>query len=203
MVVVPVLIAINVLVYALWWVNGSSSHFMIDNFLVSYDLIKDGHWWVLITAVFSHNMFLHILVNMIVLKDFGGFLERLVGPVQFLTFYLIAGVISSAVHAVVSAKLIGDPSLHALGASGAIAGVVLVFALVFPKQKILFFGLIPIPAIFGALLFIGLDLWGLTAQIGGGGLPIGHGAHLGGAATGIVWYFLFLRNRKLRFREVE
>jgi membrane associated rhomboid family serine protease len=47
----------------------------------------------------------------------------------------------------------------------------------------------------GALAFIGLDVWGLIAQAEGGGLPIGHGAHLGGAFTGILYYFLFLRGR--------
>ncbi len=47
----------------------------------------------------------------------------------------------------------------------------------------------------GAFLFIGLDVWGLVAQSGGGGLPIGHGAHLGGAITGIIYYLLFLKPR--------
>ncbi len=83
--------------------------------------------------------------------------------------------------------------MSALGASGAVAGLVLVFSLLFPKEKLLLFGIIPLPALFGALAFIALDLWGLFAQAGGGGLPIGHGAHLGGAFTGILFYFLYVR----------
>ncbi len=54
---------------------------------------------------------------------------------------------------------------------------------------------IPVPALVGALLFVGLDVWGLVAQSAGGGLPIGHGAHLGGAACGALFYFTYLRQR--------
>jgi membrane associated rhomboid family serine protease len=60
------------------------------------------------------------------------------------------------------------------------------------------FGIIPMPAIVGALLFVGLDLVGLFAQSEGGGLPIGHGAHLGGAATGALFYFLVVRHMGVR-----
>lgn len=193
---VPVIIAINALVYMLWFVKGVDSPFMTENFLISWENLADGRWWTLVTAVFSHSSFLHIFVNMIVLNDFGTLIERSLGSMRFLIFYFLAGTVSSLSHAVVSAFLIGEPSLPALGASGAVAGVVLIFAMLFRKHRILLFGIIPVPALFGALLFIGLDIWGLTAQVGGGGLPIGHGAHLGGAFTGIVWYFLFLRGRR-------
>jgi hypothetical protein len=54
------------------------------------------------------------------------------------------------------------------------------------------------PAILGALLFVGLDLLGLYAQTEGSGLPIGHGAHLGGAATGVLFYLFFLSGLQLR-----
>lgn len=169
------------------------SVFMLKNFLISWDALVEGRAWTLLTSVFSHQMLLHIFVNMYVLLSFGSLLERLLGSARFIRFYIIAGVVSSLAHASVSAFLIHNPSIPALGASGAIAGVILIFALLFPKEKILLFGIIPIPAIWGALAFIGFDLWGLFSQTKGGGLPIGHGAHLGGAATGIVYYFLILR----------
>ena len=53
-------------------------------------------------------------------------------------------------------------------------------------------------AIIGALLFVGLDAAGLVWQVEGGGLPIGHGAHLGGAATGVLYYLLVIRRLRLR-----
>ena len=169
--------------------------FMMKNFTVSWDALEQGRPWTLLTSVFSHEMFFHIFINMFVLNSFGTILERLLGSGRFIRFYLAAGILSSLSHCVVSAYLIQDPSISAVGASGAIAGVILIFSLLFPQEKILLFGIIPIPAIFGALAFIGLDIWGLTSQTKGGGLPIGHGAHLGGAFTGILYYFLILRPR--------
>jgi membrane associated rhomboid family serine protease len=132
---------------------------------------------------------------MFVLWSFGILLEQLMGSRGFLKFYLIAAVVSSLAHAVTSTMLLNrPPDSAALGASGAVAGLLLLFAMIFPKHKILLFGVIPIPALVGALAFIAIDLYGLFAQYEGGGLPIGHGAHLGGAFTGIVYYFL-LRSR--------
>ncbi len=95
----------------------------------------------------------------------------------------------------VSAFILGEPDLQALGASGAISGVILLFSMIFPKEKIFLFGILPLPALFCALIFIGLDIWGLVSQAGGGGLPIGHGAHLGGAAFGLLYYLLYIRRR--------
>ena len=193
---IPSLIIINVAVY--WsWISGGPEHllFMERNFTVSWNLIAEGRYWVLLTSVFSHNWLLHLMINMLVLRSFGSLLEEVLGSWRLLRFYLVAGAISSFTHAAVSAFFLGAPDLGAVGASGAIAGLVLVFSLMFPREKILLFGLIPMPALIGALAFVGLDLWGLLAQAEGGGMPIGHGAHLGGAFTGAVYYFLFLRKR--------
>ncbi len=168
---------------------------MADHFLVSWDGLMQGRFWTLITSVFSHNMFIHFLMNMFVLSSFGPVLERLLGSRRFIMVYFIAGVFSSFCHALVSAMLLGQPDLPALGASGAVSAVILIFSFLFPKNTILIFGLIPVPALWGAVLFIGLDVWGLVAQAEGGGLPIGHGAHLGGAFTGIIYYYFFLRRK--------
>lgn len=193
---VPALIFINIIVFLFWFFPSEERlMFMIRNFLVSWEGLEEGRYWTLLTSVFSHNMFLHIFINMFVLQNFGQVVEDLIGSKSFLKFYLIAGIFSSFCHAWVSAWILGEPGIPALGASGAISGVILVFALVFPKEKILLLGLLPMPAIVGALLFVGLDLWGLLAQAEGGGLPIGHGAHLGGALAGFLYFFFFLRKR--------
>lgn len=193
-VVVPIIIVLNVLVFAMWVLSGPSE-LMLNNFLVSWDGLAEGRYWTLLTSVFSQNMFLHIFINMFVLNSFGTLLEQVLGSWRFLRFYLVAGVVSSASHCLVSNFIIHQPEQAALGASGAIAGLVLVFSLIFPKEKILLFGIIPMPALWGALAFVALDLWGLSAQAHGGGLPIGHGAHLGGAFTGVVYYWFILRPR--------
>ncbi len=191
---VPIIIFLNILVFIAW--RFGSQHelqFMVDHFLVSWTGLSEERWWTLLTSVFSHTMFLHLLINMFVLNSFGPIVEAIVGTRRFLIFYISAGMFSSLCHALVSAFFLQSPELPALGASGAISGLILFFSLMFPREKILLLGFIPLPAFFGALVFIGLDIVGLIAQAEGGGLPIGHGAHLGGALAGTIFYFLHRR----------
>jgi rhomboid-like protein len=195
--VVPILLALNVVVFLMWLLFGQSP-FMIDNFLVSWNGLAAGRYWTVLTSAFSHIAFLHIFLNMYVLATFGSIVELTIGSARFLRFYLVAAVISSISHAAVSAFLLHKPDLPALGASGAISGAVLVFCFLFPQARLLLFGIIPMPALVGALLFVGIDAVGLYAQTEGGGLPIGHGAHLGGALTGLLYYLLFLRGLRLQ-----
>jgi membrane associated rhomboid family serine protease len=196
---VPFLIAINVAVFVAWlYPNPTVASFILNNFLVSWSYLLDGRFWTLLTSVFSHNMFWHIFINMFVLFNFGPIVEDVLGTRNFLKFYLLAGIFSSLCHALVSAFILGEPDIPALGASGAISGLILIFSLLFPREKILVMGLIPVPAIFGAFAFIGLDVWGLIAQANGGGLPIGHGAHLGGALAGITYFVFYIRPRLKR-----
>ncbi len=193
---------INALVFLQWnFSRGpfSESQFMIDNFLISWTALTEGRVWTLLTSAFSHNAFFHLFFNMYVLLTFGAVVEMTLGRSRFLKLYLAAAVISSFCHAAVSNWIMGDPSIPALGASGAISAIVIIFALKFPKERILLFGLLPIPAFWGAVLFVGLDIWGVIAQAGGGGLPIGHGAHLGGALTGLLYYFLIDKNSSRAF----
>jgi membrane associated rhomboid family serine protease len=195
---VPVIIAINVLVFLAWWAARFEpvlDQVMVANFLVSTDHLLHGHVWTLVTAAFSHIEFWHIALNMIVLWSFGVLLETLWGTAVFVGFYLTAAVVASASHCFVSTVLLGDSGIPALGASGAVSGLLLAFALLFPHHRILIFGIIPVPALVGALGFVALDLWGLFAQTQGGGIGIGHGAHLGGALCGFLFWALYLRTR--------
>lgn len=193
---IPIIIIVNAIVYFMWAsAKAGDTAFMAQNFLVSWDALVEGRYWTLLTSVFSHNMLFHFLINMFVLNSFGRVLEDTIGPKRFIIFYLVAGILSSFVHCAVSQYYLHQPSTAALGASGAVAGVVLLFSLLYPREKIYLLGFIPLPAIWGALAFIGLDIWGLIEQGHGGGLPIGHGAHLGGAFTGIFYFFFFIRVR--------
>ena len=203
---IPFIVAINVVVFVFWnfpILPNLSSEFMARHFLVSWTALIEQRYDTLIGSVFSHNQFLHLFLNMFVLLNFGRIVEMILGWRRFLKFYLLAGIISSLCHALVSAYILHEPSLPALGASGAISGIVILFAFLFPKEKIYIMGLIGLPAIWGAIAFIALDIWGLVAQAEGGGLPIGHGAHLGGAVTGILYYFFFLRKQILKSRAVS
>lgn len=195
--VVLVFLLINTAVFVAWLVLGQSP-FMVENFLVSWDALVAGRTWTLLTSEFSHLWFLHFFINMYVLASFGPIVENTIGSGRFLSFYLVAAVVASLAHAGVSAFVMGRPDLPALGASGAISGVILLFSFLYPRARILLFGIIPMPAMIGALMFVGLDVIGLIAQSGGGGLPIGHGAHLGGAATGALYYWLVIRRLQVR-----
>jgi membrane associated rhomboid family serine protease len=188
--VVKVLLALNVIVFLAWFVadrydRAGLGEFMRHNFLVSRLLLEDGYFWTLLTAEFSHREIWHLALNMMVLMNFGPVLVWRWGQRKFLIFYLIAAAVASIGHVVVGG-LIGRDS-RALGASGAISGVLAGFAVLYPHHRIHLFGVIPLPAYVATILFVGLDVWGVVAQSSGGGLPIGHGAHLGGAAFGLAY----------------
>lgn len=190
----PFILFLNTMVFLMWMFGSENPNsFMSRNFLVSWDALLDGRIWTLITSAFSHNMFLHFFINMYVFWGFGRLIESIIGARAFFKFYIYAGITSSLAHALTSSYLMNMPDLPALGASGSVAGIILLFSLMFPKERILLLGIIPMPAIVGALAFVGLDLWGLSAQAGGHGLPIGHGAHLGGSLFGLLYYLLKIR----------
>ena len=206
--VVLAILVLNAIVFVGWIILGQAP-VMTDNFLVSWDALEAGRYWTLLGSAFSHIAGFHFLINMYVLATFGSFVEQVIGSWRFVVFYLVAAIIGSLGHATVSAFLLDKPELPALGASGAVSGVVILFSLMVPQATLLLLGFIPMPALVGALLFVGLDVIGLIAQTEGGGLPIGHGAHLGGAAAGAAYYLLAARHirvptgRQANYSDVE
>lgn len=197
--IVRLIIYLNIAVFLTWfgcvYVTGGPQ-FMLENFLVSWEGLTEGRWWTLLTSAFSHNMLFHIAINMFVLRGFGTIMSLEMGTKKFLLFYLLAGISGSLVHSLVSAYWVGQPELPALGASGAIAGIILYFSFLFPEEKILLLGIIPLRAMWGAIILVGFDVWGLLQQTRGGGTLIGHGAHLGGAAIGICWFLVETATKK-------
>ncbi|MDH3283986.1 MAG: rhomboid family intramembrane serine protease [Acidobacteriota bacterium] len=195
----PLLLFVNVLVFAGWQaarVLEPAGDLLTSHFLVSTDHLADGRFWSLLGATFSHSQVWHLVLNMIVLLSFGSILERIWGFRLFAGFYVAAGLASSLAHCAVSTYLLGRSDLPALGASGALAGLLVAYALSFPRQRLLLFGVIRMPAYIAAVGLVSLDIWGLLAQGSGGGLPIGHGAHLGGAAAGLLFYLAVIRARR-------
>ena len=197
--VVPAILAINILVFLGWQFSTEQNPFFFNHFLISTNHLKAGHVWTLITSAFSHVYTFHLLFNMIVLWSFGSVLERLLGAKRFLILYLSAAIISSFAHVFTSSVLMDAPGQPALGASGALASILLVFGLMFPKVPILLFGIIPIPALVAVSLFVGFDILGLLGQTKGLlNLPIGHAAHLGGSLTGVIYYLKVIRPKMKR-----
>jgi membrane associated rhomboid family serine protease len=198
LVAVPVIAAVCGLVFVAWLASGADPtlrQVMATHFMSSADHLADGRWWTLLTAAFSHRDPIHLGFSLFVLWSFGRFFERLWGTAVFSVFYVIAAVVASAGHCLISSRLLDAPHAAGLGASGALAGLVLAGALSFPKHRIYLFGAIPLPALAAALGFVAFDLWGLFFQSRGGALAIGHGAHLGGALCGALFWATYLRSR--------
>ncbi len=158
-----------------------------------------------ITAMFLHGGFMHIASNMLYLWIFGNNVEDSMGRVRFLVFYLLAGVIASV------AQVFANPSssVPTIGASGAIAGVLGAYIVLFPRarvQTLIFLGyfarMAHLPALvvlgfwFVLQLFNGLMSFG-AAQMGG----VAWFAHVGGFVAGLVLVHLFTLGRRRDYWE--
>jgi len=173
------------------------------------------HPYEIITHMFSHSptIFFHIIFNMLVLWMFGRVLENIWGAKRFLSFYLACGIGAAALHLGVQyfraeqlwqAVQAGDQAGvtkfsgalgGALGASGAIMGIMAAFAYLFPNTELV---MIPIPfPIKAKWLVLGYVAYDLFGGIGAVGDNIAHFAHLGGAITGFIIVFIWNKtNRK-------
>ena len=141
--------------------------------------------WSIVTYMFLHAGFMHILFNMIGLFFFGPRLEARIGARDFVILYMLSGVSG----AVLSFFLM--PGAAIVGASGAVFGVLYGFAHFWPHERIYIWGILPVPARGMVLGLAGLSIW---FGISGGSAGVAHFAHLGGFAAG--WGYLKLRERR-------
>jgi len=138
--------------------------------------------WQLVTYMFMHGGFLHLFFNMLMLWMFGMELENAWGSRKFLIFYLLCGVGGGLANILVG-PLVGQGG-PTVGASGAVFGVLLAFAMLFPDRPIYLYFLFPIRAKYLIAALIGFELLvGVTGSSEG----VAHFAHLGGAAVGFVY----------------
>lgn len=148
----------------------------------------------IITHMFMHGGFLHLLFNMFVLWQFGRGMEKLWGHTKFIIFYIVCGLGSVLLH---TTLMTGDLTIPMVGASGAIYGLVVGFVAMYPEQRM---SIIFLPWWdFKASKFIMVAL-GIELVLAISGLPtgIGHWAHLGGALTGFLLFVFWLKGRKIK-----
>jgi membrane associated rhomboid family serine protease len=148
---------------------------------------KPWMWWQMLTAGFAHDPtdFFHIGGNMLMLFFFGREIEQRYGSKEFLRIYLITIVFSSLCWALYAQWIQHAPPFSACyGASGAVSGILILFALNFPRRQILLFFMIPIPAWIAGILWIAFDLFGATM----GGNNVAHSAHLAGMLLALLYY---------------
>lgn len=195
------ILVINVLMLLL---TTARPEFMYGTFALYYPTSPYFHWWQPITHMFMHGGFWHLFANMFTFLMFGTVLERQWGPKKYLLFYLVTGLGAAALHMGVVwlqmthyADVIADGgagfaaasramavirNTPMVGASGAIYGVLMGFAMLFPETVItLLFPPIPLKAKWWILIWLGIEL---VTGVGGMGGGIAHFAHLGGALFG-------------------
>ena len=190
------LVVINVIFFLLI----ISLSFFVSSQLMNYisfkpsDFIQGKNLWTLLTSMFMHGGVAHLFANMFSLLFLGSFLERLIGSKRFIGVYFISGIIASLFYALFAYAFNLDPTIAAVGASGAIFGVAGMLAVLTPRMPVyIMFIPIAMPMWFGVILIL-IVLWLLSASIG---LPIGNAAHLGGLLTGMAYAF-YLRNKHKR-----
>jgi len=225
-VVTVALIALNVIAYFFWQKGGltlgdpSSQEYLCqlyDYAEIPYEVTNPGEqvgvqgcdaptaptWLTLFTAMFMHGGLLHLGGNMLFLWIFGNNVEDSMGPVKFLVFYLLGGLAAAALQIAIGP----DSQIPNLGASGAVAGVLGGYLLLFPRARVItvifivfFFTIIELPALLIlGFWFVQQVLFGyfdLNSAGEGGG--VAYFAHIGGFAFGLLAIKLFADERKRR-----
>lgn len=174
------LIAGNVVVYLLQLASNGQLELMLALWpLRPYEGHVYFHIWQIVTYSFLHDThnYFHLFFNMFALWMFGAEIERYVGPRRVLTCYF-ASVITAALAQLSVPFVVPAPFGPTLGASGGVFGLLLAYAMLFPKRKVIpLIPPIPMPAWLFATIFASLELFlGVTGTLSG----IAHFAHLGG-----------------------
>ena len=158
----------------------SNPAFMARNLFHVGPILEQKEWHRMVTSGFLHGGLFHLLINMYVLFMFGGFIERVVGPVSYLIIYF-AALLGGNAWALLENR--NKPNYRALGASGATSGIVMSFILFRPFEPLMIF---PIPFFMPAVI-LGIAFVVLSAILSQrDNKTIGHEAHLGGALAGIL-----------------
>ncbi len=153
----------------------------------------------LISHMFMHADTRHLFFNMFGLFIFGPYVERYVGKQKFFILYLLSGIGAFIAHFVVEYFVSGGNTHNmfgVVGASGALMGIVLAFATLFPNLKLmLLIPPMPVKAKYLALFYVGIDLY---SGFSGAENNIANFAHLGGALTGFLLTYFWLKQSRFR-----
>jgi membrane associated rhomboid family serine protease len=193
-VVTAAIIVANVLVFALELLRGDQ--FVLRWATIPADIVAGRHWESLLTSMFMHGSWLHIISNMIFLWAFGPEIEDAMGRLRYLGFYLLGGLCASL------SQIAAGPhsTMPELGASGAIAAVMGAFLVTYPRDRVrsllVIFVFVNIAYIPAALL---IGVWAITQFVNLGsigeqpteGMAVAYAAHAGGFIFGTVASRLF------------
>ncbi len=158
-----------------------------------YDIVYNKKYYQIITSAFIHADLIHLAFNMFALFSFGVFLERFfndnfgkgTGSLYIFIIYTASLLVGSAFTVLFNFK---NRNYVAVGASGAVSGIIFSYILFFPMSQVAFF-FIPMPAFLFAFLYVGVSIYGMKTKFGN----IGHEAHLGGALGGVATTFILVK----------
>lgn len=143
--------------------------------------------WTLVTSIFIHADFLHILFNMFALFIFGQTLRRFIGDNTFLLVFFAGGIVGNLLFWGINQ----DELIFAVGASGAVYAIAGALVVLVPRMRIALWGIIPMPLWVFVAIFLGiLSIPGVAPS------NVAWEAHLGGLATGLVFGYFFRRRLK-------
>ena len=200
------LIIINVIFFIATLINED---FMVSTFAMFYPASQYFHSWQILTHMFMHGGFWHIFFNMYALAIFGPVLENQWGSRKFLIFYFVVGIGAALCHNLVMhlqithAAAAGNTALAqslmripTIGASGAIYGVLLGFAMLFPNAelRLVFLPFFPLKAKWLILIFAAIEL--LTGIVGTQD-GVAHFAHLGGMLFALILILYWKKNGQM------
>jgi len=198
-VVTYTIVAINVIVFLYEMSLGRG----LQSFVISYGvtpehIVSGNSFFTLITSMFIHGDFWHILGNMLFLWIFGDNVEDALGKFWFIVMYFLAGIGGSVAHILVSQ----NSAIPTIGASGAISGVLGAYLILYPRARVLavvpiifFIRFIMLPAyvFLGIWIFLQLFL-GVGSTAGGAG--VAYFAHIGGFVVGLLFGFMFKKKQQ-------
>lgn len=210
-VVTYALLAINMIVFAYEWSLGAEG---LDHLLTTWgyvpaaltETVRSGAFdpmifAALVTSIFLHGGWLHLAGNMLYLHIFGNNVEDAMGRLRFVVFYLLVGIAANLAQVVVSP----DSPVPGIGASGAIAGVLGAYLLLYPRAGVMvlvpffFFRIITLPAVLVLVFWFVLQVFEGTLTLAAGTAGTGGVAfwvHVAGFALGALLVGVF-RNRSL------
>lgn len=165
---------------------------------ISFAIDGTADWYTVLTSMFMHGSWIHVIGNMWFLWVFGDNVEDALGPVRFALFYLVCGLVATG------AQLVSAPASTTpmVGASGAIGGIMGGYALLFPRvgvHLLLWFGFYVTTVIVPAYVMLGY--WALlqvAAGLLGSGSNVAVWAHAGGFAAGLVLVKPMTRRDRMR-----
>ena len=157
-------------------------------------------YFTLLTSMFMHGGWAHLLGNMLYLWICGDNIENDLGHLRYLIFYLLCGIIAALSHVFSTYYLGQNLYIPSLGASGAISGVLGGYLLMHPRRKMhvwIFFGIVSLPAIIVVGLWFVFQIVNSMGSLGGQeGSGVAYAAHIGGFIAGLVLVKMFAQKRK-------